>query len=133
MAAYCRLMTHITCRLTAKNRDRLRNPTLGNRVWATFTFSVRVRCARQLSVRLRAHLRRSVERQRTDRIVLRPLVGRHRLLDDREHVRRVRHQEWAPRAVRAASARPHGRRHRQRPAAWIQGQLRHHRPIRRPR
>jgi len=25
-------MTHITCRLTAKNRDQLRNPTLGNRV-----------------------------------------------------------------------------------------------------
>ena len=31
-------MTHITCRLTAKNRDQLRNPTLGNRVWAIFTF-----------------------------------------------------------------------------------------------
>jgi len=31
-------MTHVTCRLTAKNRDRLRDPTLGNRVWATFTF-----------------------------------------------------------------------------------------------
>ena len=31
-------MTQITCRLTAKNRDQLRNPTLGNRVWATFTF-----------------------------------------------------------------------------------------------
>ena len=31
-------MTHITCRLTAKCRDQLRNPTLGNRVWATFTF-----------------------------------------------------------------------------------------------
>jgi len=31
-------MTHITCRLTAKNRDQLRNPTLGNRVWPTFTF-----------------------------------------------------------------------------------------------
>jgi len=31
-------MTHITCRLTAKNRNQLRNPTLGNRVWATFTF-----------------------------------------------------------------------------------------------
>ena len=30
--------THVTCRLTAKNRDQLRNPTLGNRVWATFTF-----------------------------------------------------------------------------------------------
>ena len=28
-------MTHITGRLTAKNRDQLRNPTLGNRVWAT--------------------------------------------------------------------------------------------------
>jgi len=31
-------MTHVTCRLTAKNRDQLQNPTLGNRVWATFTF-----------------------------------------------------------------------------------------------
>jgi len=31
-------MTYITCRLTAKNRDQLRNPTLGNRVWATFAF-----------------------------------------------------------------------------------------------
>jgi len=32
------LMTHITCRLTAKNRDQLQNPSLGNRVWATFIF-----------------------------------------------------------------------------------------------
>jgi len=31
-------MTHVTCRLTAKNRDQLRDHTLGNRVWATFTF-----------------------------------------------------------------------------------------------
>jgi len=31
-------VTHITCRLTAKNWDQLRNLTLGNRVWATFTF-----------------------------------------------------------------------------------------------
>ena len=31
-------MTHVTCRPTAKNRDQLRNPTLGNRVWASFTF-----------------------------------------------------------------------------------------------
>jgi len=30
-------MTHVTCMLTAKNRDQLRNPKLGNRVWATFT------------------------------------------------------------------------------------------------
>jgi len=29
-------MTHVTCRLTAKNWDQRRNPTLGNRVWATF-------------------------------------------------------------------------------------------------
>ena len=33
-------MTHVTCRQTAKNRDQLRNPTLGNRVWATFLYSV---------------------------------------------------------------------------------------------
>jgi len=26
-------MTHVNCRLTAKNRDPLRNPTLGNREW----------------------------------------------------------------------------------------------------
>ena len=38
MAAYRRFMTHVTCRLTAKNRDQLRNPTLGNRVGSTFTF-----------------------------------------------------------------------------------------------
>ena len=44
MAAYTAgLMTHVTCRLTAKNRDQLRNPTVGNRVWAAFTFyTVRV-------------------------------------------------------------------------------------------
>jgi len=29
-------MTHVTCRLTAENRDQLQNPTLGNREWATF-------------------------------------------------------------------------------------------------
>jgi len=28
-------MTHVTCRLTAKNWDQLWNPTLSNRVWAT--------------------------------------------------------------------------------------------------
>ena len=31
-------MTHVTCRLTAKNRDQFRNPMLGNRVWDAFTF-----------------------------------------------------------------------------------------------
>ena len=38
MAAYHRVYDSITCRLTAKNLDRLRNLTLGNRVWATFPF-----------------------------------------------------------------------------------------------
>jgi len=32
-------MTHVTCRLTAKNRDQLQHPTLGNRVWANFLYS----------------------------------------------------------------------------------------------
>ena len=36
-------MTHVTCRLTAKNRDQLGNPTLGNRVWANFYVSARIR------------------------------------------------------------------------------------------
>jgi len=31
-------MIHVTCRLTAKYHDQLRDPTLGNRVWATFSF-----------------------------------------------------------------------------------------------
>ena len=35
-------MTQITCRLTAKNLDQLRNPKLCNRVWATFTFYLKV-------------------------------------------------------------------------------------------
>jgi len=39
MAAYRRVYDSHHLRLTAKNRDQLRNPTLGNRVWATFTFS----------------------------------------------------------------------------------------------
>jgi len=29
-------MTRVACKLTAKNRDQLRNPTLGSRVWAFF-------------------------------------------------------------------------------------------------
>ena len=31
-------MTHVTCRLTAKNQNQLRNHTLGSQVWANFTF-----------------------------------------------------------------------------------------------
>jgi len=33
-----RFMTQVTRKMTAKNRDQLWNPTLGNPVWATFTF-----------------------------------------------------------------------------------------------
>ena len=35
-------MTYVTCRLTINNRPQLRNPTLGNRVWATFTFKQQI-------------------------------------------------------------------------------------------
>jgi len=31
-------MTHVSCRLTARNWDQLWDPMLGSRVWATFTF-----------------------------------------------------------------------------------------------
>ena len=37
-------MTRVTCRLTAKNQDQLRNPTLGTRVLATFTFFTVAAC-----------------------------------------------------------------------------------------
>ena len=37
-------MTHVTCRLTAKNRDQLRNPALGSRVWATFVLIFSFQC-----------------------------------------------------------------------------------------
>ena len=41
-------MIHVTCRLTAKNRDQCRNPTFGNRVWATFFTNARkVRTSRR--------------------------------------------------------------------------------------
>jgi len=43
-------MNHITCRLTAKNRDQFRNPTLGNRVRATFTFFINVRSGKPKAV-----------------------------------------------------------------------------------
>jgi len=45
-------MTRVTCRLTAKNRDQLRNPTLGNRKWATFAFLGRGNKLAYLSLRM---------------------------------------------------------------------------------
>ena len=82
----------------------------------------------QLSVWLRADLRRSFERQRVDRFVLWPVVGRGRLLDRRQHVHRVRDEErpqWA-----ALLAVRHRRGHRRYPASRLQGQLRYNRPVR---
>jgi len=35
-------MTHVTCRLTAKNQHQLQNLTLGNQVWATFLTPVQL-------------------------------------------------------------------------------------------
>jgi len=37
-------MTHVTCRLSAKNWDQLRNSTLGNRLWATGKRAVKRVC-----------------------------------------------------------------------------------------
>jgi len=42
-------MTHVTCRLTAKNRDQLRNPTIGRQsrmgyLFYLFSVSIRVSC-----------------------------------------------------------------------------------------
>ena len=43
MAAYRRVYDSVTRRpLIVKNRDQLRDPTLGNRVWATFTVFIAV-------------------------------------------------------------------------------------------
>ena len=38
MAAYRQVYDSVTCRLTAKNQDQLRNPTFGSLIWATFAF-----------------------------------------------------------------------------------------------
>ena len=43
-------MTHVTCRLPAKNRDQLRNPTLGNRVRATFFNNARLKNRKLLKI-----------------------------------------------------------------------------------
>ena len=45
-------MTYVTCRLTAKDQNQLRNPTLGNRVWTTFTFLRRWTARRDVLVKL---------------------------------------------------------------------------------
>ena len=44
MAAYRWVYDSHHLRLTAQNRDQLRNPTLGNGVWAAFTFYLYLIC-----------------------------------------------------------------------------------------
>jgi len=68
MAAYRRV--HDSHHLQAKNRDQLRNPTLGNRVWAiplpfTFTYQrwLRVRMNRKSVAPLRHDTERSANRR----------------------------------------------------------------------
>jgi len=55
-------MTHITCRLTVKNRDQLRNSTLGNRIWASFLDCV---CAVCMPMGLVAWYNRLIDKTRT--------------------------------------------------------------------
>jgi len=75
-------MTHVTCRLTAKNRDQLRNPTLGNRVWATFTFYTNTvgvgaqGCEQLAQSRYAAALRSTGVRTR-DLLIASPMPLRH--------------------------------------------------------
>jgi len=46
-------MTHVTCRLAARNLDQLRNRTLGSRVWATFYSSLHTLAVRRRPAPLR--------------------------------------------------------------------------------
>jgi len=73
-------MIYVTCRQTAKNRDQLRNPTLGNRVRATFTFLLRPRCRKaesivmRVSVCPRAYLRNYVHVRSSPILRMLPVV-----------------------------------------------------------
>jgi len=49
-------MTHVTCSLAAKNQDQLRNPTLGDRIRATFTFFTVCKSAQDKDVKLPVYL-----------------------------------------------------------------------------
>jgi len=86
-------MTHVTCRLTAKNRDQFRNRTPGNRVWATFLDAVQLpsrkgqildafhqKCLRQLlGIRWYDRVRNDEVLQRTGLTSLSHLLSRRRI------------------------------------------------------
>ena len=73
-------MTHITCRPTAKNRDQLRNPTLGNRVRATFTFFTCFKAAQSLPA-FHSSVRVSWTAKKTNEWVLNKAGVKRELLD----------------------------------------------------
>jgi len=56
-SAVKRVCVCVTCRLAAKNRDQLRNPTVGNRVRAVFTFYQRYTDTPSASMYLAAAMR----------------------------------------------------------------------------
>ena len=66
-------MTPVTCRQTAKNRDQLRNPTLGNRVCATLPFLQRGRVLPELVLPVLPCARRPPRPRRL--VVRRPATG----------------------------------------------------------
>jgi len=53
-------MTHATCSLTTKNRDQLRNPTLGDRVWAAFYCMKKTGKIHTANARLGVNVRRAM-------------------------------------------------------------------------
>ena len=81
-------MTHVTCRLTAKNRDQLRNPTLGNRVWATFLSQI----YRTVSVKMLFITAQSYEKSSINDLAVGELgrsskvIGNGNLLFHRTHI-----------------------------------------------
>ena len=70
-------MTHVTYRLTAKNLDQLRKPTLGNRVRLPFFTLVRIsQLASMRSTRICYWLLQQNRGFRVDRISANPLALR---------------------------------------------------------
>jgi len=81
-------MTHVTYRLTGKNRDQLQNPALGNRVLATFS-SMCFFCCRE---REREEYRRR-DRSRSDEVRRSREGDRRDYERERERVRSSRDSE----------------------------------------
>ena len=79
-------MTHVTCRLTGKNRDQLRNPTLGNRVWASFTFTTLFEGSEEAARTSVLAVKQRRERESSEREYRRVYLGRDRVWRTLMHV-----------------------------------------------